>query len=232
MYTRRETDGDSLPVRHTFGADLGLNTSTFLGNKNLQFESFFVGHTETYLGDTTSIWDRSSRGGRINFPNEPWNAHVSYREFGVNYDPAVGFAPRVGFRRLQPSVVYSPLWKSSKLIRELSWEYYFEYLMQLNWRPATVNHRLRLLGLRFETGDILQFTVNHNYEFLDFDFDILRNDQFVIPIGEYRNIGYATTAETAKFRRVGGSFSYTKSGFWTGSQTNISADMFVWSGST
>ncbi|MDO9550861.1 carbohydrate binding family 9 domain-containing protein [Rhodonellum sp.] len=227
MYTRRETDGDSLPVRQTLGADLGLNTSTFLGNKNLQFEAFVVGHTETYLGDTTSIWDRSSRGGRINFPNQPWNAHVSYREFGVNYDPEVGFAPRIGFRRLQPSVVYSPLWKNSKLIRELSWEYYFEYLMQMNWRPATVNHRLRVLGLRFETGDILQFSVNRNYEFLDYNFDILRNERFVIPIGEYTNVGYAITAETARFRRVGGSFSFEESGFWTGTQTNIKADVFV-----
>ena len=227
MYTRRETDGDSLPVRQTLGADLGLNTSKFLGNKNLQFEAFFVGHTETYLGDTSTISDRSTRGGRINFPNEPWNAHMSYREFGVNYDPAVGFAPRVGFRRLQPSISYAPLWKNSRLIREVSWEYFFEYLMQLDWQPATVNHRVRLLGLRFETGDIIQFAVNHNYEFLDFNFDILRDGQFVIPIGEYNNAGYSITAQTARFRRFGGAFSFAESGFWTGSQTNVSADVFL-----
>jgi hypothetical protein len=132
IYTRRDTDGDSLPIRETIGMDLSMNTSKLFGNKNLQFETFFVGHSPSFFGDESSPWDRSVRGARINFPNQPWSAHVSYREFGENYDPAVGFAPRVGFRRLQPSITYNPLWEKSGLIRELSWQYYFEYLMEMN----------------------------------------------------------------------------------------------------
>jgi hypothetical protein len=227
IYTRRDTDGEDLPTRHTLGTDLSLSTSTFLRNKNLQFEAFFVGHTQTHFGDTTGIRDRSVRGGRINFPNEPWNAHVSYREFGVNYDPAVGFAPRVGFRRLQPSVSYAPLWETSNLIRELRWEYYFEYLMFMDWRPATVNHRFQLLGIRFESGDQIGFSVNHNYENLDFNFDILRDERFVIPVGDYYNLGYSINARTAPFRKFGGAFTFAEAGFWTGDQTNISADVFL-----
>lgn len=227
IYTRRESEGDSLPVRQTIGADIGLNTSKFMGNKNLQFEAFIVGHTETFYADESSMFDRSVRGGRINFPNQPWNAHVSYREFGVNYDPAVGFAPRIGFRRLQPSITYNPLINRSNLIRELSWQYYFEYLMDMFWKPATVNHRLRLLGIRFETGDVFQFQLNHNYEYLDKPFDILRNEEFVIAPGEYTNVGYNFQLQTASFRRVGGTFVFERSGFWTGNQTLISADLFV-----
>ncbi len=227
MYTRRETDGDSLPVRSTLGMDLGLNTSTFLGNKNLQFEGFFVGHTETFYGDESSLMDRSVRGGRINFPNQPWEAHVSFREFGVNYNPAVGFAPRVGFRRLQPTISYSPLVARSSLIREISWEYDFEYLMLMNWKPATVNHSIRVLGLRFESGDEFQAILLNNFEHLDLPFDILRDEKFVIPVGDYRNWGYNLTLQTAGFRRVGGSIDFTKIGFWTGDQTNITADIFL-----
>jgi hypothetical protein len=227
VYTRRDTDGDSLPIRETIGMDLSLNTSKFFGNKNLQFETFFVGHTPNFFGDESSFWDRSVRGGRINFPNQPWSAHMSYREFGVNYDPAVGFAPRVGFRRLQPSITYNPLWKKSGLIRELSWQYYFEYLMEMNWRPATVNHRIRFLGIRFESGDILQFQVNYNYEFLDKPFDILRNGEYVIDMGNYYNLGYTIRAQTAAFRKVGGSLVYSKNGFWTGTEANVTADLFM-----
>lgn len=227
IYTRRESEGDSMPVRQTLGTDIGLNTSKFMGNKNLQFEAFIVGHTETFYGDESSMFDRTVRGGRINFPNQPWNAHVSYREFGVNYDPAVGFAPRIGFRRLQPSITYNPLIDKSNLIRELSWQYYFEYLMDMLWKPATVNHRLRLLGVRFETGDVFQFQVNHNYEYLDKPFDILRNGEFVIAPGDYTNVGYNIQLQTAGFRRVGGTFVFERSGFWTGNQTLISADLFV-----
>lgn len=227
IYTRRDTEGDSLPLRETLGMDLSLNTSKFLGNKNLQFEAFFVGHTPNFFGDESTVWDRSVRGGRINFPNEPWMAHMSYREFGVNYDPATGFAPRVGFRRLQPSISFSPLWKNSGLIRELSWQYYFEYLMEMDWRPATVNHRIRFLGLRFESGDILQFQANYNYEFLDRPFDILRDGEYVIDVGDYYNLGYTITAQSAPFRKIGGSLVYSRNGFWTGTETNITADLFM-----
>ncbi|PRY90730.1 carbohydrate binding protein with CBM9 domain [Mongoliibacter ruber] len=227
VYTRRDTDGDSLPVRQTLGADLSLSTSKFLGNKNLQMEAFFVGHTETFIGDESSLWDRSVRGGRINFPNQPWDAHVSYREFGINYDPAVGFAPRVGFRRLQPSLTYNPLWKESSLIRELSWQYYFEYLMEMDWRPATVNHRVRILGLRFETGDIFQVRLDHNYEWLDRPFDILRDGEYVIQPGDYRNLGYVLTASSAPFRKIGGTLEYSRIGFWTGTQANVTANIFM-----
>jgi hypothetical protein len=170
--------------------------------------------------------DRSVRGGRINFPNAPWEGHVSYREFGVNYNPAVGFAPRVGFRRLQPTVTYRPLMENSNIIRELLWEYDFEYLMFMDWRSATVNHKITFLGIRFETGDEFEAMVVRNYEFLDLPFDILRNNEYVIPQGEYRNLGYNLRVQTAGFRRVGGSLEYIRTGFWTGNQKSFAADLF------
>jgi hypothetical protein len=227
IYTRRDTDGDSLPVRETFGADLSLSTSKLLGNKNFQFEAFVVGHTPSSFADTSCLMDRSVRGFRFNFPNQPWNAHVSYREFGINYDPAVGFVPRVGFRRLQPSITYNPLVERSNVFREVSWQYYFEYLMMLDWRPATVNHRVRVMGLRFETGDFINFSLLHNYEFLDFTFDILRDGIFLIPVGSYNNRGYSIEASSAPFRRIGGVATFTKIGFWTGQQMLLEADMFM-----
>ncbi|HSI74493.1 MAG TPA: carbohydrate binding family 9 domain-containing protein [Lunatimonas sp.] len=227
IYTRRDTDGDSLPVRETFGADISLSTSKFLGNRNFQFEAFFVGHTPSVFADTSSLMDRSTRGFRFNFPNQPWDAHVSYREFGINYDPAVGFVPRVGFRRLQPTVTYNPLIERSSIFRELSWQYDFEYLMMLDWQPATVNHKVRVLGLRFETGDFVNFSFLHNYEFLDFTFDILRDGLFLIPEGTYQNRGYSIEASSAPFRKIGGVATLTNIGFWTGKQTLLEADLFM-----
>ncbi len=227
IYTRRAMDGDSLPVQETYGADINLSTSRFFGNKNFQFEAFFVGHTPTSFKDTTDQWDRSVRGFRFNYPNQPWDAHVSYREFGINYDPAVGFAPRVGFRRVQPSVTYNPLLENSKVIRELSWQYYFEYLMMMDWRPATVNHNIRFLGIRMESGDEIYFNVHRNFEFLDLPFDILRDGEFVVDVGNYVNYGYSVEASTAPFRRVGGQISYMDIGFWTGRQTSVMANFFL-----
>lgn len=228
IYTRRATDGDSLADRHTIGMDVELGTSRFLGNKNLQFQAFIAHHNEALPAvRETEFWDRTVRGLRLNFPNQPWSGHVSYREFGNAYDPAVGFAPRVAFRRLQPTVTYSPLISNSNVIRELTWEYNFEYLMDLNFRAATVNHRITLLGFRFETGDFFRILFTHNYENLDFDFDILRNEQFVIPIGEYQNPGYEVQFRSASWRRIVGSITHRRAGFWGGTRSQIDADVTV-----
>jgi hypothetical protein len=40
-------------------------------------------------------------------------------------------------------------------------------------------------------------------------------------------VGYNFQLQTASFRRVGGTFVFERSGFWTGNQTLISADLFV-----
>lgn len=228
MYTRRSTDGDSLVDRHTLGFDIDLGTSRFLGNKNLQFQAFMVFHNEG-LPDVreSEFWDRTVKGMRINFPNQPWSGHVSYREFGNAYDPAVGFAPRVAFRRLQPTITYSPLVSKSNTIRELTWRYHLEYLMDLDFRPATVNHTLTLLGLRFETGDFFQLALTHNYENLDFNFDILRDGEFIIPIGEYFNPGYSLNFRSASWRRITGSIQHNRSGFWGGTRSQIDADVTI-----
>jgi len=227
IYTRRSSDDEPDFVdRHTLGADLELSTSKFLGNKNLQFQAFMVYHNEAMpeLNDT-EFWDRTVRGMRINFPNQPWDWHVSYREFGTDYDPAVGFAPRVGFRRLQPTITYNPLVESSGFIRELSWQYNFEYLMDMDFSPLTVNNTIRPIGIRLETGDQLTTELRHNYEFLDFNFDILRDGQFVIPIGDYVNYGYNVRFNSASWRRVTTNLTYSNIGFWTGRREDIVANI-------
>ena len=226
LYTRRAVLGDSLPDRHTLGADLELGTSRFLGSRNLQLQAFAVYHTDPEPGGGRSTGtDRSVRGLRLNYPNRPWEAHVSYREFGDAYDPAIGFAPRVGFRRLQPSVEWRPLVPGLRHIREFSFEFYHEYLSDDAWRPLTVNNRVKPLGIRFESGDELSLFVGWNYEYLDAPFDVLRNGRFVIPAGEYPTRGTRVLLQSASFRRVVAAVTYQRAGFWTGTRDDLTADL-------
>ncbi|MFL2990584.1 MAG: DUF5916 domain-containing protein [Cytophagales bacterium] len=142
LYTRRHTSKGKefippLQDRNTLGVDLSLNTSTFLKNKNLQFQAFAVIHNPNSLDEVNNnIWDRSARGLRFNFPNDPWSGSLSYREFGVSYDPAVGFSRRNSFRRVEPRFRFSPILENSSLIRELQWEVSFENLMSLQWKKT------------------------------------------------------------------------------------------------
>ena len=233
IYTRRATDdGEFLPeplqTRHTLGADIELNTSEFLGNKVLQFNAFFVGHNAENPTDTeSSQWDRSVRGIRVNFPNQPWSASVSYREFGVMYDPAVGFNRRNGFRRFQPTLRFSPLFEKSSLIREIEWSVWYERLLSLENKLLTENIRINLGEVRFESGERVEFGVSRNFEFLDDDFDILRDGSVIVPVGDYTNWTYEVGMSTASFRKISASVGFETGGFWTGNISETRASLTV-----
>lgn len=225
IYTRRSTQaGDTLDPalqdRHTVGADLELSTSRFAGNKNLQFQAFFVAHNRPDAGDdSTDFWDRTTRGVRFNFPNQPWSGHVSYREFGSAYDPAVGFAPRNGFRRVNPRIGFAPQFENSDLIQEVEWSVWFEHLTDLDFRLLTQELRLTPFAIRFMSGDQVALDISRGFERLDEPFDIKGDGSIIIPIGDYRNWWINAGVETAPFRRASAAVAVETGGFWSGRRT-------------
>ena len=223
LYTRRHTDKGKefvpqLQDRNTLGVDLTLNTSTFLKNQNLQFQAFAVIHNPESQGEINNIWDRSARGLRFNFPNDPWSGSLSYREFGVSYDPAVGFSRRNSFRRVEPRIRFSPILEKSSTIRELKWEVSFENLMSLQWKKLTQNIRLTPLSIRFESGDEISYQIIRNFERLEYDFDILGDNSIIIPVGNYTNWSHQIELETANYRKIVYSLELNTEGFWSGNR--------------
>ncbi len=233
IYTLRKTEdnellGEMVQNRQTIGADLTLSTSKFFGDKIIQFSSFFVGHNpESPLDNTTSLKDRSVRGLRINFPNRPWSGWVSYREFGTHYNPAVGFNQRNGFKRLQPTIKFAPLFEKSKIIREIEWEIRYEYLTSLQNVLLTENLSFTLAEIKFESGERFEAEVSKNYEFLEENFDILGDGQIIVLPGKYVNWSYELGASTASFRKISGSIEYEAGGFWTGKISNLELGLVV-----
>jgi len=228
IYTRRSTDDGepALQDRHTFGADLELGTSNFLGDKNLQFQAFFVLHNPAFSDDdTTDVWDRSTRGIRLNFPNQPWSGHVSYREFGNAYDPAVGFTFRNAFRRLQPSIQFTPQFERSDLIQQVEWGVRFEHLTDLDFKLLTQELRFTLFEIGLTTGDEWSFDVSRNYERLQSPFDIRRDGSIIIPLDEYANWQVSSRIRTASYRKVSADLEFESGGFWSGNRTQYGVEV-------
>ena len=237
IYTRRYThDRDELQARHTAGLDIELGTSSFRGDQNLQFQAFFVAHNAPTPDDSTDFFDRTARGIRLTYPNQPWSGHVSYREFGDAFDPAVGFNARDGFRRLQPSIGYSIQMGRSPIFREIAFGFRHELLVDLDLSLAdllsppetvrnelTLNNELTFLDLGFESGDALSSSVGHTVEWLDRPFDIRRDGSMVISPGRYRMWNWEMEAESAPFRRVSGQATLGHSEFWTGTRVDYEA---------
>lgn len=220
IYTRRATLNDDLfNDRHTLGADMELGTSDFMGkNKNFQFQSFFVWHNTHTAGETSDFWDRTSRGFRINYPNFPFYSRMSYREFGSSFNPAVGFTPRNGFRRLQPTIGYEQFVNRSDFIRSWEIQAHYEHLTNLDFEPETINFTLTPIEIEFESGEEVEIRFRRNFERLSTDFDILRDGSVIIPPGDYRAWGVNIELETAPYRMFSTEIEYTYEGFWTGTR--------------
>jgi len=227
IYTRRATHADEgaffdrFQTRHTFGADLELGTSRLFGDKNFQFQAFFVGHNAPLQADTSSVGHRSTRGLRLNYPNDPWTGHVSYREFGNAYDPAVGFIARRGFRRLQPSIGYEPFLENHPWIRSLEFGSRFEYLTDLALTPLTVQIGVQPFGLNLDSGDSFEVNIDRRFERLNRAFDILGDGSIVLPAQTYTTYTGSAEFGTADFRPLSADVEVAYGGFWSGTRTEL-----------
>ena len=223
IYTRRATAsvGDELPSpdRHTLGTDLDLSTSTFLDDKNLQFEAFYVWHTDPIRNGTSTIADRSARGVRLNYPNDIWRMHISYREFGDEWDPAVGFVQRRGIKRVNPSITYAPRPQRLASVRQLEFRLFYVYLTDFKNRLLTRQARVTLFGINYESGDRLDLTRTFRFEHLDAPFQI--HPGVVLPIGGYSFGDLVFSVSSASRRRFSGSASVSMGEFWSGNRAAV-----------
>ena len=227
IYTRRATSagiplqGESAVApndQHTAGVDLAFNTRNFLGNKNLALEAFYVWNSNPDPTVVRTTTDLSAHGFRLNLPNDIWSGHISYRQFGDDYSPAVGFVPRNDFRRVEPRIGWAPRPSSIDWIRSLDFSVQFRHLEELG--TGIVEERewdLNLLGVRFESGDGFSVNAKRVYEFLDFGYEIV--DGVNILEGDYTNWEYSIRGNTAGRRRVSLYGSVTTGGFWDGDRT-------------
>ena len=226
IYTRRATMNDDLsPVRETFGTDFEMATSTFMGNKNLQLQLFFVGHTLNDLHDSSEFLDRTARGFRLSFPNFPFYGHASYREFGITYNPAVGIAPRNGFRRFQPSIGYQKVLSNNKIIRSFTTEIRYTNFMDMDFKPESIELVIQPVEIVFETGDGVEFQTGFYSERLIEDFDIQRNGKYIIPVGTYKHPFIRTAFSTARYRLISTRVSFLREGYWTGTRNEYVAEL-------
>lgn len=227
IYTRRASDGvtgeESLPDRHTVGADFDFYTSMFLGQYNAQIEGFLLYHTDPAAGGDLTSRDRRARGVRWAFPNDLIRLHSSYREFGEQWDPAVGFADRRGFKRHQPTLTIAPRPQRWDSIRQTEHRIFFEYLTDLDDRLLTRNLNITPLQVNFESGDRVAVEVGRNFEYLDRIFTIYGSGDDAIRIqpGKYYSDKWSVSFNTAGRRMLSGSANFERSEFWGGNRDRI-----------
>jgi hypothetical protein len=196
LYTLRSARFPDSRDRHTAGIDFELKTSNFRQDQNAEVSGFYL-VTSTPDG----AGDNSAFGLRFAYPNDPFTAEVAVREVQANYDPAVGFVDRRGYKQLAPAAEYAVRFRDHPWLRSLEWEAEVDIQNDPRNRPLTRELGFSPLSVSFEDGSGFELDFTRQYERLEEDFEI--SDGIVLPIGAvYRFTRYGIRGRTADHRVV------------------------------
>ncbi|MBI4485393.1 MAG: carbohydrate binding family 9 domain-containing protein [Acidobacteria bacterium] len=221
MYTRRSARLRGDVDRHTAGLDFELATSRFRGDQNLEFSGFYLWTSSPVQAGNTAAY-----GVRLAYPNDPLTAEVSIRELQPNYDPAVGFVERRGYKRLAPNVEYSWRTRDHPWLRALGWEAELEFINDPQNRPLTRQVSLSPLEVNFHDGSRVAIEIQPQYERLEEDFEI--HDDIVLPAGAvYRFTSYQLQGSTADHRVINVQGDVSIGDFFSGRRREYSVELGV-----
>ncbi|HWI19587.1 MAG TPA: carbohydrate binding family 9 domain-containing protein [Vicinamibacterales bacterium] len=222
LYTGRHAPEAGADLRHTIGADFLFATSSFLGGDNLGLGGFLL-HTSNPRADGRS----NAYGLRVEYPNDPWSGSLVYREIQENYDAAVGFTPRTGFRRLSPEVLYTRRPRGHRLIRSMQYGVSSSLLFStLDNGLLNRDFDVTIANVATHRQDQFQVKVLPTFERLEKAFAISRG--ITLPAGsEYNWTRYRVQVTTAPRRMVAVNQIYEFGGFYNGTRQRVATDLNV-----
>ncbi len=223
LYTLRHTRGGVVDDRQTLGVDLRLATSTFRGSDNLSATGYFL-HTTNPL-DT--VGKSSAFGAVLAYPNDPLDLQIGFQEIQENYDAAVGFTRRTGFRNISPQMSFAPRPRQHPWIRA------FNFGAGMNWFLDPLDNRLLtreidITALQVDTHsqDSIQVHILPTYERLERDFTIA--PEVTLPTGQqYSFTRYRVQGRTAPRRPISVSPQVEWGEFFSGDRLRLNSTVNV-----
>ena len=146
---------------------------------------------------------------------------MSFRELQENYDPALGFVPRNGIRRLNPVLRFSPRPADHRFIRSFTFGNNMRFFWDLRNELITREVRLTPFEVELHSGDSVRVGVTPTFERLERDFNI--HEGIVLPSGRtYDFTRYEIELRTASRRKLAVQSSYRWGSFFSGNRRELS----------
>jgi hypothetical protein len=207
----------------TYGADMRLATSRFLGRPNNMVANAYAVRSVND-GVTGRDW---SYGFSAHYPNDKYNAQVAFREIQENFRPALGFVQRDNVRMLRMAASYNPRPKDFLNVQQMFHDVYYTRFTRLdNGEVESWDLYVTLLDWHLKSGDNLHgmFDFNPTYERLFEPFEI--SPGVILLPGEYRFTRFRSNLlSTATKRRLSGSINLTYGGYWSGKAEQLTTNL-------
>lgn len=200
------------------GIDARLATSKFRGNKNVALDLFAERTDDQVLGKDYAA------GFGLSYPNDRWDLFLNWKQIGDNFQPALGFVPRVGIRTTNARIAFQPRpgrWG----IRQFFFELEPEYIANLGNRLENWRLFMAPFNIRTESGEHFEWNVVPEFEHLDAPFEIYPG--VVLPARSYQWHRYRAQANTATKRRWVIDFTNWWGGFYDGTRRQTTLGLTV-----
>ena len=210
------TNGNAVAPLENFvaGADLKISTSRFQGNKNATLILFGLTSATQKTENNNKTW-----GAQIAYPNDFINARLGYHQIGKNFNAGIGFVPRTNINETYGEIELGPRPNKYGLM-QLLFGGTFNYISNLeNGIRETSEFRIKPLGIRFLSGEEINFLSIKQYESLQNDFGIF-ND-IIIPANEYSWWRHEAGLRTKGARKIWGEAAYGFGNFFDGTRNDI-----------
>lgn len=168
IYTRRAERTDTGTAAHTSGLDFLLGTSSFRGSDNLQLSGYYLHAPKPDAGRAKS----SAYGFELEYPNDLWNAEIVYREVQENFQPAVGFVTRTGYRLYATEVIFGPRPENLPWLRRYTLGTEIDLLVDPDDGRTLTRVVEFPFALDLQSQDEVQVSVINSHERLERDFEI------------------------------------------------------------
>jgi hypothetical protein len=220
------TNGNpALPISsQTFGADLRLATSRFLGNsKNLIFNAFALKSRNEDVSD-----QNLSYGVSVDYPNDLIEMEFTWRDVQENFSPSLGRVGRTNLRLLRIGGRYNPRPKEFLGLQQMFMGAFYNRFTRLdNGEVESWNlHFPGPIDWHFRSGDSLHrlFWPSIKYERLFAPFEIFPG--VTLPPGEYRFTRLSIfNVSSASKRRLQASFLWGIGNYWSGSADEVNVSL-------
>jgi hypothetical protein len=193
----------------TFAADMNVVITP-----ELTMDGFFAGTSTPGVGG-------GELGGhfRLGWLDQAWRVYGEYTDLGRNFNPEVGFVPRVDMRRTKLHLERNPRpgrWG----IRMMEPMTNYTYITDQSGRMMSTQWHL-MVGTRFESGAYLNITHNRYFERIDNQF---RVGGVPIAPGDYRFHDSNISFNSDPSRRLSAGASYGPQTFYGGDRTDMSVN--------
>jgi hypothetical protein len=203
-----------LPISsNTYGADVRLASSRFLGSRNLIFNAY--GLKSSNEGNT----DRDgSYGLSFDYPNDDVDLEFQWRDVQQNFRPALGFVSRRNVRLLRVGGRYNPRPRDFLNLQQMFYGVWFTRFTRLDTgQVESWNLHFATFDWHFRSGDNIHSLLSPQsvtYERLFAPFEI--SPGVILQPGEYRFTRWRSFVQSAAKRRLQGSVTWTFGNYWSG----------------